>query len=282
MLTIKNDQLTLSLLDPQKDGHLLGTRYCHGGYIWQIEDNKLGPLLSGPKSPDLPDPFDGQGMPEAFETALSYYPTSEGDTVLIVGVGEVLRTSGNEPFHSRWNPQIKKSCSWIIQTEHDNIIMKADQSFKGYSFTLTKKVVLTARTVTSFTEIVNLGPNPIPLKWFAHPFFPLNPDFSCCKLSLPVSIPPNPGFSLSSDEYIYMNKNFNWESGCYRSLGIPWNRPLNVSVKHPLLNQILINCKFSPSWLPIWANSKTFSLEPFYFQMSVPKSTASWTIEYHF
>jgi hypothetical protein len=282
MLTIKNDHLNVSLLDPQADTHLLGSRYCHGGYIWQIEDNVLGPLLSGPKYPDIPDPFDGQGMPEAFETALSYFPTSIGDTILIIGVGEVIRTSDIEPFHSRYNPQIKKPCSWIIQSEPDCVLMKTDQFFKGYSFTLLKRVSLSGRTVQSFTEVVNSGPNPIPLKWFAHPFFPLTFDRSCCKLSLPVSIPPNPGFALSSESYICMDNNYNWESGCYRSLEIPWNKHLNVTVKHPLLNQISMDCKFNPTWLPIWANSKTFSVEPFFFKMSVPGSSTTWAIEYHF
>jgi hypothetical protein len=283
MIAIKNDQLIVSLLDPVNDGHLLGSRYCHGGYIWQIEDKTLGSLLSGPKYPSLhPDPFDGQGIPEAFETAQSYYPSYIGDTVLVIGVGEVIRTSNTEPFHTRSNPQIKKSCNWTIETKPDCVLMKTNQSFKGSSFILLKKILLSDRTVHSFTEIVNLGPNPLPIKWFAHPFFPLTSDLSCCKLSLPVSIPPNPGFSLNNEDYICMNSNYGWENGCYRSLGIPWNKHLNVTVKHPLLNDVLINCKFSPTWLPIWANSKTFSIEPFFSKMSTPGSSTNWAIEYHF
>ena len=60
MLTLAGDGLTLELLDPIADARKLGSRYCSGGYVWQVSDARHGPLLSGPRFPDAEPPvFDG-------------------------------------------------------------------------------------------------------------------------------------------------------------------------------------------------------------------------------
>lgn len=283
MFFLQNNEIILSIIDPLKDQHLLSSRYCHGGYIWQIEDKKRGQLLSGPSFPSpSPDPFDGQGMPEAFETAIGYYPSRINDSILVIGVGEVLKTSVNEPFHSCWNPYIHKWSTWTIKTDDYHVKMSTMQHYKGYSLNLVKLVILKDRTVESLTEIENNGINPIPMKWFAHPFFPINADLTCCQLSLPLKIPINNGFSLNSENFICMNSDYKWENGCYQSLDIPWNQQLNVLVHHPLLGISKIKCNFLPTWLPIWANRNTFSLEPFFSKMISPGKSEKWSIKYEF
>ncbi len=67
MIQLSNRELTLDLLDPDSDPSRLGTRYCWGGYIWQVHDVRHGPLLTGPEWPEpKPTPFNGQGLPESF------------------------------------------------------------------------------------------------------------------------------------------------------------------------------------------------------------------------
>ena len=50
MLVLENAFLRVTLLDPrsQADKERLSIRYCCGGYIFQVEDKLVGPLLAIP------------------------------------------------------------------------------------------------------------------------------------------------------------------------------------------------------------------------------------------
>src|SRR3954454_18157206 len=65
MYTLTSESLEVSILDPLADQGRFGTRYCTGGYIFQITDRRHGALLSGPTYPDSFNWFDGQGIPDA-------------------------------------------------------------------------------------------------------------------------------------------------------------------------------------------------------------------------
>src|SRR6266567_1051673 len=102
MLTLSNDQLVVSILDPVDDRPRLGSRYVTGGYVYDVTDRKLGVVTSGPGYPDevFPPVFDGQGLPEAFPGFLwtgiegeGSIPRSEpGTKMLVIGVGLVTAT----------------------------------------------------------------------------------------------------------------------------------------------------------------------------------------------
>jgi hypothetical protein len=173
MFHLENAGLRVSLLDPIADRKLLGTRYCTGGYIWQVRDGAKGDLLSGPRFPDPEPPvFDGQGLPEVFETALGAATAKPGEDVWVLGVGRVKRVSPVRPFHVRDNPLLLEPATWKVSQAGAMATFVSRQAFKDWDLHLERKVLLKGRVLVSSTLIKNQGKADAPIRWFAHPFFP--------------------------------------------------------------------------------------------------------------
>ena len=143
MYTIQNNHLVVSILDPVAERFRLGSRYCTGGYIYQVTDLQLGELFSGPLYPDpYPDVFDGQGAPDMFQSALLPADTPVGGEVGCIGVGRVLRSNPREPFDVRFNPQVIEHLAWDTHLEKTSLEMCAEQTFHSWSYRLTRRVTL--------------------------------------------------------------------------------------------------------------------------------------------
>jgi hypothetical protein len=283
MYTLRNNQLTVDILDPVADAALLGSRYCTGGYIWQICDARHGPLMSGRCYPDPQPPvFDGQGAPEAFVTPLCRDDVPVGETVTVIGVGEVKRTSDKTPFHARDNPEVLRFCSWEIDAAREHVRMTASQQGHGSSVNLTRTVGLDGRTVVSRTEIVNRGDVPLPLRWFAHPFFPLNRDLRCFKPAFTLTMPENPGYGQTSDGVLFMRESYDWKKGLFQPLGILPEQVFAAEVYHPVISTVNVTTDYLLESLPVWANDRTFSPEPYMAAMVAPGGKLSWGIRYRF
>ena len=103
MLVLENATLKVALLDPAADQELLSTRYCCGGYIFQVDDKAAGPLLAIPNQlsdeeasaysggkvwEDGYNVQDGQGIPDCFSGHGRVSPeTNGGGSMLVLGVG---------------------------------------------------------------------------------------------------------------------------------------------------------------------------------------------------
>lgn len=283
MFYLKNNDLEIEILDPVIDRKLLGSRHCTGCYIFQIKDKTLGNLLSGPQYPNLPyNVFDGQGAPEVFVNALNQENAELGEEVLVLGVGKVERTSLNSPFHVRDNPNVAEFCSWDIEIKGNSVTMKTVQKFGNWQLIINKKVTLIEKSVTSSSTIENIGQAPIPLKWFAHPFFPFPSNLMCCKFIDPFVLMQNPGYFINNQGFIEMKPEYDWEKGLFQKIEYKPEQAFSAVQCHPLMGNISITGNFIPTSLAIWANAQAFSFEPFYETILQSGNKRSWKIEYRF
>ncbi|MDR2694485.1 MAG: hypothetical protein LBB74_09780 [Chitinispirillales bacterium] len=277
MIRLQSDILSLDLIDPRdaQDRTKLGSRYCAGGYIWQVYDADGTPLLSGPQYPAAPSVFDGQGMPDMFETPLGGEDGAIGDQVCVIGVGLVEKSSGIVPFHPRNNPRVTEFCVWYVDNGDDWAIMTAGQRFGERSITIRREIRLQGGRVTSICTVFNIGKETVDLRWFTHPFFPINDDLICGKVSPMVSMPDNAGYELGNDGEIGMKPGYLWEKGLFQVLYVPMTK-LRFTVPHPVAGSIDLKTDYDVVRCAVWGNLRAFSFEPFMQCAVKPGEDRSW------
>ena len=275
MLSLSNNQLAVQLLDPNDsaDKPRFGTRYCSGGYIFQIVDARLGDLLSGPTFPASFNVFDGQGIPDAFNLTPLRSP-EDGDAALIIGIGLCeLR-----------NNTVTEHAAWAVTRSADSIIFAVSQQHRDWRFDLTRHINLSGRTVRSSTSLHNNGHAPVPVRWFPHPFYPQmenGADNELIKLSIETHMPENPGYVLAPSGFI-SRRSWPWKDGFYQALDHAGTEKLIVQQKHPKLGLVTATCSYAPDFFPIWGNPRTFSWEPFLERTVAYGQTLDWSIDYDF
>jgi hypothetical protein len=282
VFTLEGPDLAVKVLDPEADREKLGSRYCSGGYVWQVDDARHGALLSGPCFPEPdPPPFDGQGLPEVFETALGQDRARVGDDVWVIGVGRVRRESATSPFHVRDNPTVVERARFSIERSTFAVTMRSHEAFSGFELALARTVALDGRTLTSTTVLENVGPRDIPVRWFAHPFLPwAGPDVF--GFSLETALPENPGFFTNASGTVERKPSHGWESGCYVVPRATLGGELSVTQAHPALGSVRVRCRFPLAWLALWGNERTVSFEPFHATVLTAGAVSTWAMEYRF
>jgi hypothetical protein len=274
MHEIKNDQLTVTLLDPNTDRDRLGARYCAGGYIFQVTDSKLGPLMSGPTYPNDYNVFDGQGIPDAFNLS-PLRSVGEASETLIPGVG----ICDLDPNYQKNG--VKTFSDWTVEIQKDNARMVTQQAYREWSLTLERVVTLMGRTIRSWIKLSNTGRAFIPMRWFPHPFYPHAGD-ELIKLNIGVSFGESAGYELQSNGWI-ARKSWPWAGGGhYQALDHNATERLVIQQRHPLLGTVSATCSYVPDFFPIWGNANTFSWEPFFERQIAPGQSLDWFIDYDF
>lgn len=283
MYILKNEQLSVSILDPVADVAREGSRYCNGGYLWQVNDAEKGELLSGPEFPKEPNTFDGQGMPDMFFRPLGGGNVPMGGLVGCIGVGQVPRTSEQEPFDVRYNRTVAEFLPWSVEQHDQQILMGTEHTFRDWHYRIERSVALEGRSIRSRTTLHNLGTVTLPVVWFAHPFFPIPADNVLCKFSIPVEMPENPGYFLRPDGFVQRKPDHDWKTGWYQPLAFPKeSTSLRVVQKHPKVGEVTVETDFLPGFLPIWGNDRTFSFEPYFMRDLTAGEVAAWQITYTF
>jgi len=283
MITVSNERLSVHLLHPEHDNTRLGSRYCTGCYIYQVEHVEYGPLFSGPAYPDpTPPPFDGQGAPEAFTAPLGNADVSVGETITIIGVGEVLRSSPTTPIHPRQNPTVKQFCQWEIEQSPDTVTMITRQRHTPFHITLSRTVRLNGCTLISGTCLSNDSDRPLAVVWFPHPFFPLNTDFTCCRFHFDYHLPENPAYRTAENGTLCMKPEYNWKKGLFLKTVISKGSTFKADVMHPGCKKVTVTGDYPLATLPFWANANTFSPEPYMERELAKGQSAEWSIRYTF
>lgn len=271
MYTLSNGSLEVAVLDPQADRERFGTRYCTGGYIYQVTDSRHGPLLSGPTYPDSFNWFDGQGIPDAFNLGPLYAPEGDLATALVIGVG---------PCDVRAN-RILELCAWEVAAGDTQVGMRTSQAFGGYALDLERTVSLRGRTVRSHTRLRNTGERFVPMRWFPHPFYPQPEGDELCRVNIPVRMAENPGYAVAESGFI-ARRSWPDQKGYYQPLEHAAHTNLVIQQRHPLLGLVAATCSYVPTFFPIWGNQHTFSWEPFYERLVAAGQEAAWWIDYDF
>ena len=89
--------------------------------------------------------------------------TWSGHTGLAIGAGKLALDAQNAVT-------LTEPCQWTVTPSADHIVFQTRQAAAGFSYELSRKAELCDRTITSFTQLTNVGDTPLALEWFAHPF----------------------------------------------------------------------------------------------------------------
>jgi len=283
MLLLRSGGLEAELLDPTnpEERARQGTRYCWGGYVWQVRDGRTGvPLLAGPEWPNAtPTPFNGQGLPESFRHAA--WPDQVPLTVFhgrgfILGVGDVEPGPDGTPF-------VAQPCPWEISREEDALRFATRQATLGWECRLERRVSVEGRVLVSATTVANTGPKPLPLHWFAHPFFALTEGRLFCGLPAGYGCEDNPGFEVDAAGRLGFKRRFSGPNdGHFQLLRVPPATPLRALLSHPAIASVTFSTDFTPDLCPVWGNGNTWSIEPYIMTTLAPGEARSWTLRYEF
>lgn len=273
MHTLENEELSVSILDPLADHERFGTRYCTGGYIFQVKNSRLGNLLSGPTYPDDFNVFDGQGIPDSFSHNPLKQQASDREG-LVIGIGRCDLEANT----------VTEFCHWDLTRTDTSITLRTEQQLGDFALRLERHLTLIGRTVRSEITLDNTGNRPIPISWYPHPFFPqLDNTDELCRFNIPVDLSENDGYTLGENGFITRKAWPGWDqAGHFLALDHQATTPLIVLQKHPLVGLVAASCSYIPGFFPIWGNRNTFSWEPYLERTVFKNQTLSWSISYDF
>lgn len=279
MFHLANSDLRVDLIDPSTDQARLGPRFCWGGYIWQVHDKNVGPLLTGPEWPHpTPDPHNGQGLPESFR-----HSTTTGAPLLWDGTVGFAPGAGALARHGDGTIMVTQPCVWRVESQPNRAAFRTAQSAANWSYALERVIELEQRQVRSRSRLTNCDETPLVLQWFAHPFFALGND-GLVRVTLPegTQLSENPGYVLSSRELTLRRAFVGLDDGHLDYLKLPGGRPFAATVSHPTITHLHFATDFAPFQCIVWANGNTLSLEPYLALDLAPGESREWTLTYDF
>src|SRR5688500_17614164 len=120
--------------------------------------------------------------------------------------------------------------------------MVTEQTFDDSTLSLERLVRLEGRALESRTNVTNRGRAALPLRWFAHPFFPWSE--AGLELSLEADFAENPGFEWSPARRVVPKISHSWNRGQYLPIRTALGYELAVKQAHPKVGEVNIECRF--------------------------------------
>ncbi len=280
MQTIQRGAFELVFVDPVADRHLLGDRYCWGGYLWQLRDGMGRELLSGPEYPEpSPRPFNGQGLPEVFRSwdkqsgeLLNIDENGEG---LVLGVGQVRVVEGRKL-------EVVRPCVWEILEEASGVVYRTRDAHGERAYELERRWTVDGHTLISATQVRSRGRATLDVHWYPHPFFPVTPGGTRFSVT--------PDVTMAGEHAGYTRDGRGWKTtaacdnnnGCFEWLHAVYGPQLRWTVAHPLCHHVTVVGDFTTAYMPVWCNANTISLEPHVVHALEEGEAAGWAQSYTF
>lgn len=274
MITLANAELSLQLIDPVADRDRLSSRYCWGGYIWQVFDAAGQALVTGPEWPNsTPRPFNGQGLPESFR-----FRRRSGEALTWNGREGVHLGGGRLGLDDKGEAVVVEPCVWTLERATDRLTFRTEQRMLGYDTALTREIQLRGRTIHSISRLTNRAGQPLSLEWFPHPFFALTDRLVEVEVPPACRLADNPGFSLDGRR-LASRKRFDGDrDGHMDFLLLPPGVTVQARLTHPRLQWVDFSTSYAPSECVIWGNGNTFSIEPYLAATLAPGETREWSV----
>lgn len=282
VITLSRGAWRAEVYDPRADPMSLGARYVHGGYVralWR-GDRCLTGRVGAPW-----DRFDGEGMPETFETSLGWGATPLNEDYLRIGAGRLRRTSNNQREVVAHQPLVGTLDWEITERSADAITMRTSDDLllengKPYGYTLTRRIALTDDGLDSTTTLTLRAESWLmhPITWFAHPFF-AQEGIDATAISYPGEPSVSGPMARGAD-------------GSWRMSGLPQGRSVATGLwgeRGALVahldakaggGRLSIQLDRPLDHAVVFATGRVFSIEPKLARAWVHGESASWTLSY--
>ncbi len=128
LIVLERGAWRAELYDPRPDPAALGARYVHGCYIRSLA--RGDDLISARIAPNW-SRFDGEGLPETFETGLAWDQAPINEEYLRIGAGR-LRRPHQSPRETFALAPLATTLDWTVRAhERDRLVMATQDGLQG-------------------------------------------------------------------------------------------------------------------------------------------------------
>ncbi len=276
LLTLDHGPWRVAVVDPRPCPDRLGVRYCHGGwpFAWWRDGRRLTRRCR-----DVWDPYDGDGLPEVFETGLGRDAVADGEAFLRIGVGRIRREGLG---WQQGQGTLVEPASWTVTRDgaaaiHMEAADRLSVGDRRWGWHLRRTVRLHDDGLEVRTWMALTVPWCDPIVWFAHPFIAQSRGDGT-RIRLPPGALPPRGFAVDGDGWARRDP----ARGFGAVTGV-WGREATVDLALDPAEgggRLRIAVDRPLDKLVLFATERACSPEPFWARAWHDGEEAEWTVRY--